>query len=82
VTLLPFVRIGAGCLIGAGAVVVFDIPDGCVAFGNPATVRGNVGELTSIEKRVEAVTNSASRYRRSRPRNVALLQDRRDSHDR
>lgn len=82
VTLLPFVRIGAGALIGAGAVVVLDIPDGCVAFGNPATVRGRVGDLTSIEKRVEAVTNSASRYRRSRPRNVSVMQDHRDAHDR
>jgi acetyltransferase-like isoleucine patch superfamily enzyme len=81
-TLLPFVRIGAGCLIGAGAVVVLDIPDGCVAFGNPAIVRGHVGDLTAIEKRVEAVTDSASRYRRSRPHNVSLLQDRRDDHDR
>jgi acetyltransferase-like isoleucine patch superfamily enzyme len=82
VTLLPFVRIGAGSLIGAGAVVVLDVPDGCVAFGNPAIVRGHVSELTAIEKRVEAVTDSASRYRRSRPHNVSLLQDRRDDGDR
>ncbi len=82
VTLLPFVRIGAGSLIGAGAVVVFDIPDGCVAFGNPATVRGRVGDLTSIEQRVEAVSNSASRYRRSRPRPVSVIQDHRADHDR
>jgi acetyltransferase-like isoleucine patch superfamily enzyme len=81
VTLLPFVRIGAGCLIGAGAVVVHDIPDGSVAFGNPATVRGHVRDLTSIEQRVEAVTNSASRYRRSRPHSISLMQDRRDGHD-
>jgi acetyltransferase-like isoleucine patch superfamily enzyme len=67
VTILPFVRIGAGCLIGAGAVVVRDIPDGCVAYGNPATVRGRVGELRSIEARVDAVTDSASRYRFARP---------------
>jgi acetyltransferase-like isoleucine patch superfamily enzyme len=82
VTLLPFVRIGAGSLIGAGAVVVHDIPDGCVAFGNPATVRSHVSDLISIEHRVEAVTNSASRYRRSRPHGVSLLQNRRDGHDR
>ncbi|MEP7177948.1 MAG: acyltransferase [Pseudonocardiales bacterium] len=82
VTLLPYVRIGAGCLIGAGAVVVHDIPDGCVAFGNPATVRGHVNDLTSIDQRVEAVTNSASRYRRSRLHGVSLLQNRRDGHDR
>jgi acetyltransferase-like isoleucine patch superfamily enzyme len=63
VTILPFVRIGAGCLIGAGAVVVRDIPDGSVAFGNPARVRGNVRDLQPIESRVDAVTDSASRYR-------------------
>jgi acetyltransferase-like isoleucine patch superfamily enzyme len=63
VTILPFVRIGAGCLIGAGAVVVRDIPDGSVAFGNPATVRGMVRQLQAIEARVDAVTDSASRYR-------------------
>lgn len=63
VTILPFVRIGAGCLIGAGAVVVRDIPDGMVAFGNPATVRGEVRDLPAIEGRVDAVTTSVSRYR-------------------
>ncbi|MDQ0381545.1 acyltransferase [Amycolatopsis thermophila] len=68
VTILPFVRIGAGCLIGAGAVVTRDIPAGTVAFGNPATVRGPVGELRSIESRVEAVPGSASRYRRAATR--------------
>ena len=67
VTILPFVRIGAGCLIGAGAVVVRDIPDGSVAFGNPATVRGMVRQLQAIEARVDAVTDSASRYRFSEP---------------
>src|SRR3954467_6996401 len=53
VTLLPYVRIGAGSLIGAGAVVVLDIPPGSVAFGNPATVRGRVDDLAAIERRVE-----------------------------
>ena len=85
VTILPFVRIGPGCLIGAGAVVVFDIPEGSVAFGNPAVVRGHVDDLTSIEKRVEAVSNSASRYRRtfpeSPPAQVVALSGRRDDHD-
>ena len=63
VTILPFVRIGAGCLIGAGAVVVRDIPDGCVAYGNPATVRGEVRNLRPIEGRIDAVRDSANRYR-------------------
>ncbi len=63
VTILPFVRIGAGCLIGAGAVVVRDVPDGTVAYGNPATVRGEVRGLRAIEDRVDAVAMSVSRYR-------------------
>jgi acetyltransferase-like isoleucine patch superfamily enzyme len=63
VTILPYVRIGAGSLIGAGATVARDIPDGAVAFGNPATVRGAVGELAPIESRVSEVAASASRYR-------------------
>jgi acetyltransferase-like isoleucine patch superfamily enzyme len=63
VTILPYVRIGPGCLIGAGATVVRDIPEGAVAFGNPATVRGNVSDLPAIESRIDAVPASASRYR-------------------
>ena len=34
----PGVTIGDGCVIGAGSVVVHDIPDNCVAVGNPARV--------------------------------------------
>jgi acetyltransferase-like isoleucine patch superfamily enzyme len=45
VTILPYVRIGAGSLIGAGSVVTRDIPAGVVAFGNPAVARGSVAEL-------------------------------------
>ena len=63
VTILPFVRIGPGSLIGAGAVVVRDIPERSVAFGNPATVRGDVADLAAVGMRVESVTDSASRYR-------------------
>lgn len=35
-TLLPGVRLGAGCLVGAGSVVTCDIPAGAVVVGNPA----------------------------------------------
>ncbi len=71
VTILPFVRIGAGSLIGAGSVVVRDIPDGAVAFGNPAVVRGDVGHLQGIEDRVDPVRDSVSRYRFTGPANGA-----------
>lgn len=38
VTILPGVNIGSNVTIGAGSVVVKDIPDGCVAVGNPCRV--------------------------------------------
>jgi acetyltransferase-like isoleucine patch superfamily enzyme len=62
-TILPFVRIGPGCLIGAGAVVARDIPEGTVAFGNPARVHGMVRDLPAIETRVGPVATQVSRYR-------------------
>ena len=32
------IKIGKNCMIGAGSVVVRDIPDGVVAYGNPFKV--------------------------------------------
>lgn len=37
-TILPGVTIGADCIIGAGAIVSKDIPDGSLALGVPAIV--------------------------------------------
>jgi len=44
-TFLPAVKIGKGALIGAGSVVVGDIPEMVVAAGNPARVIKSVLEL-------------------------------------
>lgn len=63
VTILPFVRIGGGSLVGAGSTVTRDLPERCVAFGNPAVVRGPVEDLAPIEGRVVAAHRSAARYR-------------------
>lgn len=63
VTILPFVRIGAGALIGAGSVVTRDIPAGVVAFGNPAVAGRAVADLPVIDTRVVLDDMSASRYR-------------------
>lgn len=41
---LPGVRIGRGVQVGAGAVVTRDLPDLCVAAGNPARVLRSRGE--------------------------------------
>ncbi len=49
VTLLPFIRIGARSLIGAGSVVTKDIPPGSVVYGNPAKVHGKVEDLECIK---------------------------------
>lgn len=44
-TFLPAVKIGREALIGAGSVIVGDIPEGMVAAGNPAKVIKPVSEL-------------------------------------
>ena len=36
VVLLPGIRVGSGATVGAGAVVLRDVPDGVVVVGNPA----------------------------------------------
>jgi acetyltransferase-like isoleucine patch superfamily enzyme len=45
VTLLPGVVIGENALVGAGSVVVHDVPPGAVVVGNPARVIRQVAEL-------------------------------------
>jgi acetyltransferase-like isoleucine patch superfamily enzyme len=45
-TILPRVVIGEYAVIGAGSVVTKDIPDGTVAYGNPAQVKGDIDDLT------------------------------------
>jgi acetyltransferase-like isoleucine patch superfamily enzyme len=45
-TILPRVVIGEHSVIGAGSVVTKNIPAGKVAYGNPAKVAGNIGDLT------------------------------------
>ena len=45
VTVLPGVRIGRGSLVGAGSVVVADVPPGTVVAGNPAKVVKDVEQL-------------------------------------
>lgn len=44
-TILPGIRIGKNSIIGAGAVVVKDIPPDSVSVGNPAEVIKNINEL-------------------------------------
>jgi acetyltransferase-like isoleucine patch superfamily enzyme len=52
-TLLPGVVIGRDALVGAGAVVVADVPDGKVVVGNPARIVRDVREIEAYRMRIE-----------------------------
>jgi len=54
VTILPYVTIGEGTLVGSGAVVSRDLPPGVVAYGNPARVHGTLEEMRCKTGRREA----------------------------
>lgn len=44
---MPGVRIGNGCIVGAGSVVTKSVPDNCIVAGNPAVIlQRNVRLLT------------------------------------
>lgn len=49
-TILPNVKIGNNSIIGAGSVVTKDVPENCVAVGNPAKVIMTVEEY---KKKIE-----------------------------
>jgi len=51
-TILPYVTIGRGALVGAGAVVTRDVPPGTIAYGSPAWPLGKVRNLTDIPSRL------------------------------
>ncbi len=44
-TLLPGIRLGAYCMVGAGSVVTRDVPPFTLVAGNPSRVRGLVDKL-------------------------------------
>lgn len=44
VTINPGVKIGSNVVIGSGSVVTKDIPDNCIAFGNPCTVHREISD--------------------------------------
>ena len=57
VTVLPGVSIGANTVVGAGSVVVHDLPDNVVAVGNPAKV---LRKITDADRKLW--TKQAAQY--------------------
>jgi acetyltransferase-like isoleucine patch superfamily enzyme len=52
VTILPFVTIDAGALVGAGSIVTKDVPAGMVVYGCPAVSIRAVADLEPIAQRL------------------------------
>lgn len=59
--IMPGVRIGDDCVIGAGAVVTKDIPSGSVAVGVPARVIGSIDDYWEKVKHRTASTCGMTR---------------------
>ncbi|MBN1164776.1 MAG: N-acetyltransferase [Candidatus Krumholzibacteriota bacterium] len=54
VTVVPYVTIGEGSLVGSGAVVTKDIPPGVLVYGNPARVHARLADLRCKQGRRKA----------------------------
>jgi acetyltransferase-like isoleucine patch superfamily enzyme len=48
-TLLPGIVIGTDALVGAGSVVLRDVPDGTIVAGNPARVVGTIEDVVAYQ---------------------------------
>lgn len=48
VTLLPFITVGEGSLVGGGSVVTKDVPPRSAVYGNPARVARNVDSIRCL----------------------------------
>lgn len=59
VTVLPYVHIGEGTIVGAGSVVTRDLPAGVIAVGNPARPRGEVEDRVPIRDRVASPSGAS-----------------------
>jgi len=55
-TLLPGIEIGAGAMIGAGAVVTRSVPPLAIAVGNPAAITGYVDAQREERETLDSVT--------------------------
>ena len=54
-TILPDVKIGPNVVIGAGSVIVKDVPPNCVVAGNPAQIIGSFNDYVNKRKDISTV---------------------------
>jgi acetyltransferase-like isoleucine patch superfamily enzyme len=73
-TILPGVRVGANAMIGAGAVVMNDVPPNAIVIGNPAYIKGYVDAAPAIVPHPKADEPASNQVIRSRVRGVELYQ--------
>jgi UDP-2-acetamido-3-amino-2,3-dideoxy-glucuronate N-acetyltransferase len=72
-TILPGITIGQHAMVGAGAVVMHDVPPNAIVIGNPAYIRGYVDARPQDGKRTAVPTGSESPgSRESRVRGVTV----------
>ena len=68
--IMPGVKIGERCVIGAGSVVTKSVPDGCVVGGNPARI---IGSSEDFYKRVKEKYDVSSKGLSSKEKKKYLL---------
>jgi UDP-2-acetamido-3-amino-2,3-dideoxy-glucuronate N-acetyltransferase len=57
-TILPGLEIGAGSMVGAGAVITHSVPPNAIAVGNPASITGYV-ETSGTKKNSHLLTHAS-----------------------
>lgn len=53
--IMPGVKIGNNCIVGANSVVTHDLPDGSVAVGNPARIIKRYNNVTQIWEKTDGL---------------------------